>query len=47
MESKIVVLAELIVFATTYFCESVDVWTTSSVLSTILGLDEILGLEIF
>ena len=47
LESKIIVLAKLDVLTTAYFCESVDFWTTSSVMSTILGLGEILGLETF
>ena len=45
--SKIVVLAELVVLIAVDFCESVDVWTTSSIISTILGLGDLLGLEIF
>ena len=47
LDSKFVVSTELVVLTATYFCEYFVVWTASSVISTILGLGEILGLEIF
>jgi len=47
LESKLVALAKLGVFTTTDFCESFEACAISSVISTILGLGAILGLETF
>ena len=47
LDSKFVVLAELVVLTAVDFYESFFVWSTSSIMSTIFGLGEILEMENF